>query len=81
MSCTGGDRGRGPSLPAGRQDICGEEHRDADSNSISKEVPVFGNKRTDVDSYTLKVFHKARCIAVDSWRNIRCQCGTSLAPC
>lgn len=84
MSCTGGDRGRGPSLPAGRQDICGEEHRDTDSNQcsdrISKEVPVFGYKHTDVDSYALKVFHKAQCIAVDSWRNIRYECGTSLAP-
>ena len=30
MSCTGGDHGRDPSLPAGRQDICGGEHKDAD---------------------------------------------------
>lgn len=30
MSCTGDDHGRDLSLPAGRRDICGVEHRKTD---------------------------------------------------
>lgn len=48
-SCTGGDRGRDPSLPAGRRDICGVEHRETDSghylDRINISVPVLGNTR------------------------------------